>query len=80
MISRSMTGKQIKGRGAPMANRNGIIPDKAKRQPDAPSGTPANNVMGSGRMSGGVGGTKNAMSSSEGACGKASGHVMGRGR
>ena len=81
MINRSFMGKQLKGRGAPrLTNRPGVIPDKAKRQPTEDGGsTPAHNVQGSGRISGGVSGTKNAMSSSEGACGRASGHVMGRG-
>lgn len=78
MINRGYTGKQL--RGAPrLSARKGVIPDKAKRQPtETGGGTPAENVQGSRAGKMGVSGAKGAMSSSEGACGRASGHVMGR--
>lgn len=79
MMNRGYTGKQL--RGAPkLTNREGVTPAKAKRQPTAEGGnTPAENVMGSRAGKGGVGGTKGAMSSSEGACAKPGGHIMGKG-
>lgn len=79
MMNRSYTGKQL--RGAPrLSQREGVTPDKAKRQVSEEGGnTPAENVQGSRAGGMGVGGAKGAMSSSEGACGRASGHVMGKG-
>lgn len=79
MINRGYTGKQL--RGAPrLTNRAGVQPDKAKRQPTETGGnTPAKNVMGSRAGGMGVSGAKGAMSSHEGACCRASGHLMGKG-
>lgn len=77
MMNRGYTSKQMRGRGAPRLSR-GMTPDKERRE--EPSGnTPAENVQGSRAGGMGVAGAKGAMSSSEGACAKAGGHIMGRG-
>lgn len=79
MMNRGYTGKQL--RGAPrLSKREGVTPDKAKRQVSEEGGnTPAENVQGSRAGKGSVGGAKGAMSSSEGACAQASGHIIGKG-